>query len=332
MPQGLDPSSVNAPQGDPTLGDYLFGQKRFQATAPSINQQQTTTGFDKAAFYNDLGTSAQRSADIYGQQQGLAGALAARAAGQGPSLAEMQMNQSLAQNQKAAAGALAGVRGLNPAMAQRLLLNQQAALSGQAANQGAMLRAQEQLAAQQALGAQLSSMRGAEGQMYGQAGQLGLGQSKLGVETEEARKNRELEIAKANQAAEENRQRTQIAANQAYAADNGMIGDIGSGVIEAGKAAAKFFADGGKVNEEHLTKLDNTKNDVIPAMLSEGEVVIPRSIMHSKDPVKAAGKFVQALMAKKSPVAAKHAALGGVAKFKHAKELGKRAAELKKSK
>lgn len=339
MAQGLDPSSVSAPLEEPTVGDYLFGQKRFQATAPSINQPQTTTQFGRAGFYGDLGSAQQQGQQIYGQQQDLAGALAARARGEGTSIAEMQLQNTLAQNQRAAAGQLAGVRGLNPAMAQRLLLNQQASLAGQAAGQGAMLRAQEQLAAQQALGQQLASMRGAAGQMYGQAGQLGLGQEKLGVETEEARKQRELAIAEANQRSEQIRQQTQIAANKAYSEDNGLMGDIGSGLIEGGKAVAsvmkgggggsggydgglmpnhlKPLAHGGK-SEGHLAKMDNVKNDTIPAMLSPGEMVIPRSIMHSANPPKAAAKFVKAIMEKKSPVQAKHVALGGALKAKAA--------------
>lgn len=45
--------------------------------------------------------------------------------------------------------------------------------------------------------------------------------------------------------------------------------------------------------------VDTEKNDTVPAMLSPGEVVIPRSVMHSEDPVGNAAKFVQACLAKK---------------------------------
>jgi hypothetical protein len=41
------------------------------------------------------------------------------------------------------------------------------------------------------------------------------------------------------------------------------------------------------------------KNDKIPALLSEGEEVLPRQVMEAKDPVKAAAEFVRAHMAKK---------------------------------
>lgn len=44
---------------------------------------------------------------------------------------------------------------------------------------------------------------------------------------------------------------------------------------------------------------DSLKNDTVPARLSPGEVIIPRSIMNSKDPPKAAAKMVRDIIAKK---------------------------------
>jgi len=60
------------------------------------------------------------------------------------------------------------------------------------------------------------------------------------------------------------------------------------------------FSNGGKVPGEQEVKTDkNTySNDTVPAMLSPGEVVIPVSVMKSKDPVANAAKFVQAILAK----------------------------------
>jgi len=43
---------------------------------------------------------------------------------------------------------------------------------------------------------------------------------------------------------------------------------------------------------------DSYKNDTVPAMLSPGEIVLPRSVTHSDDPVKNAAKFVEAILAK----------------------------------
>lgn len=71
-----------------------------------------------------------------------------------------------------------------------------------------------------------------------------------------------------------------------------------------GGMARKNLTGGGNViassSKEKATKSGNSyDNDKIPAMLSEGEVVIPRSVMQSKDPVRSAGEFVAAVMAKR---------------------------------
>lgn len=44
---------------------------------------------------------------------------------------------------------------------------------------------------------------------------------------------------------------------------------------------------------------DSLSNDKVPAMLSEGEIVIPRSVATSKDPVRASADFVQKVLAKR---------------------------------
>jgi hypothetical protein len=67
-------------------------------------------------------------------------------------------------------------------------------------------------------------------------------------------------------------------------------GSVGSRLKAGGKVPGKPRV-GGAVN--------TLKNDTVPAMLSPGEVVIPRSIMQSKDPAAGAKKFIEALMKKK---------------------------------
>jgi hypothetical protein len=44
---------------------------------------------------------------------------------------------------------------------------------------------------------------------------------------------------------------------------------------------------------------DSLKNDTVPMTLEEGGIVIPRSVMNSKDPAEQARKFVAAVLAKK---------------------------------
>jgi len=62
--------------------------------------------------------------------------------------------------------------------------------------------------------------------------------------------------------------------------------------------------EGGKVHpkkesQKAIKKGDSYDNDKIPAMLSEGEIVLPRSVTQSKDPVRASADFVSKVLAKR---------------------------------
>lgn len=59
-----------------------------------------------------------------------------------------------------------------------------------------------------------------------------------------------------------------------------------------------YASKGMKVPGKASVKGDSLKNDTVPAMLSPGEVVIPRHIMQSKDPINNSAKFVAAILAK----------------------------------
>ena len=75
------------------------------------------------------------------------------------------------------------------------------------------------------------------------------------------------------------------------------------------KAMAEIYhphmlSDGGKVKYDQGAKVvtgkaqvkgDSPKNDKVPAVLSPGEVVLPRSVMNAEDPAKAAADFVRAI-------------------------------------
>lgn len=81
------------------------------------------------------------------------------------------------------------------------------------------------------------------------------------------------------------------------------------GVVESYGRASKM-ATGGSISGEALAqageevpgrasvKGDSLKNDTVKAMLSPGEVVIPRHVMQSEDPASNAAKFVAAVLAK----------------------------------
>lgn len=56
---------------------------------------------------------------------------------------------------------------------------------------------------------------------------------------------------------------------------------------------------GGKVPGKAKISGDSLKNDNVPALLSAGEIVLPRSVTQSSDPVGQAAKFVAAILAQK---------------------------------
>jgi hypothetical protein len=72
-------------------------------------------------------------------------------------------------------------------------------------------------------------------------------------------------------------------------------------------AEAKQVAQGANINQigkqvpgKAPVKGDSLKNDIVPAKLQEGGMVIPKSVMESDDPVKHAIAFVRAHMSKQS--------------------------------
>ncbi len=79
---------------------------------------------------------------------------------------------------------------------------------------------------------------------------------------------------------------------------------------KAATTAAMAASRGGLAHQGGPVKTDDPKkkatkpgnsyaNDKVPAMLSEGEIVIPRSVMQSSDPVSASADFVERIMARR---------------------------------
>ncbi len=74
-----------------------------------------------------------------------------------------------------------------------------------------------------------------------------------------------------------------------------MLAAAHGGVVNGEKLAGKKSVVPGKAS----VKGDNPKNDTVAARLSPGEIVIPRSVVHSDDPAGNAAKFVSAVLARK---------------------------------
>lgn len=189
------------------------------------------------------------------QQQSLAGMLQQQYAGVGPSAAQGLLERGSEEAIKRSAGALASQRGINPALAQRLASQQAAEQTQQAAQQGAILKAQESQAA-------LGGLQNVYGDIGRQAlGQYGTAQQALSA---------------------------QEAANQRT---TGQL--VGGAMQGLGAIAGKFFAEGGVVPGKAEVPGDSYSNDKVPAMLSPGEIVIPRSKANDPDKAK---EFVDKIM------------------------------------
>lgn len=269
------------------------------------NKYQATNPYDSST----LSTALSNNNQVYGQQQTLAQALLAQAQGQGPNPALLQLHQTTDQNAQAAAGLLASQRGLNPALAARMAAEAQTTANQTAGGQAAVLGAQQQLAAQGELGG-----------LYGQMGSQQLQQQQL-------YNNAQANVDKLNSGVSEQNSK------QNTATDNAMMGGMmnGAGAVlghslnspsttstnqqiggtNAGSLTPKTMmaAHGAIVPGQAQVAGDSKKNDTVKAMLSPGEIVIPRS--HAQN-AQAAKEFIDHLMKSKSKKASSEAGFGKV--------------------
>ena len=72
-----------------------------------------------------------------------------------------------------------------------------------------------------------------------------------------------------------------------------------AGVFNSGGNVGGKLKAGGHVPGQAKVKGDSLKNDTVSAKLSPGEIVIPRSVVQSKDPVRGSAQFVAQILAKK---------------------------------
>lgn len=76
-------------------------------------------------------------------------------------------------------------------------------------------------------------------------------------------------------------------------------GGGGKKLMASGGSVGAALKSGGGVPGKAKVSGNSYSNDTVKALLSPGEVVIPRSVMQSGDPINGAAKFVAAVMAKK---------------------------------
>jgi hypothetical protein len=222
------------------------------------------------------------------------------------SFAEALLKQQRDAQMQNANSLAASARGnISPALLQRQVMNQQAQSAQQANQQGAVIRAQEALQ-NRALNDQMAMQ-------YRQMGLQAAGQQ-AGLNTGVAQAN-------ANFQAQNNAANAGIFGSLINAAGSIATGGILSG--GGGKGASgtmgnqagssyggsMYASHGGKVPGKSKISGDDEKNDTVPAMLSPGEIVIPRSASNDEDK---AHEFLHALMNNKKSKGGKVESYGKV--------------------
>lgn len=280
------------------------------------NLQQPYSGQgvqDQLQQYQNF-TNALGAQNGIAHQSGVFNQLQNVANGQGPNPAQAMLNQATGQNVVNQASLMAGQRGssANPGLIARQAAMEGGALQQNAAGQGATLQAQQSLGALNQLGGlagqQVQQQGGAMGNLLN-ANQSGL----------QAQNQNNVNLAGTQAGIAQGQQQAQ----------GGILGGVGRGIAGLGsvigladggavpasssnqQAAMKedtgpsivdhllgmceggYMQSGGKVAGKAAMRGDNPKNDIVPTMLSPGEVVVPRS--HTKTPEMAA-KFAAAVV------------------------------------
>jgi len=305
--------NLTSQQGDP------WSVQAHQQSIDALQQQQKFLQALQAQ-----GGIANQSA-VFQQQQALAGQLQQNALGQGPNPAQAMLANQTGQNVNQQAALMGSQRGTsqNAGLLARQAAQQGAGIQQQGVGQAAALQAQQQLAAQQQLGQQQAQMAGLAGNQVanlGQAQQMGLSgtQGEQGIIQQGVNSFNNANVGAAGG--------QQAAASSNYGQNMKLVG----GVLNGAGAAAGLFSQGGIVNNyanggdvsgpmskygqkmcginmksgghvpgQASVQGDSKKNDTVPAMLSPGEIVIPRHITQGNDAPNKAAAFVAAVLAKK---------------------------------
>ena len=266
-------------------------QGQFDAATGRVN-----TAFDQQqAFVNAMqaqGGLANQS-NVFQQQQQLANQLQQQAMGQGPNPAQAQLAQNTAANVAQQSALMAGQRGgsANAGLMARQAAQQGGAMQQQATGQAATMQANQQLAAQQQLQQQQAMMGGLAGQQVGQM-QQGLGM--MGNTALQGQSNLTQQSGVQASVANADAQRQgQIvggllggAGAALGMAHGGMVPRAQAKTTEASRRDMGFGKvilknDGGMVPGQAPVAGDHPKNDIVPAALSPGELIIPRTVVQA---------------------------------------------------
>lgn len=284
-----------------TQMDRLQGMNTYNAQAPGITQQ---------SFMPQIVGAQQAQGNVYQNQNMLASQLLAQSRGQGPNPAQSMLNQQTGQNAQMQGSLMASQRGANanPALMARQAAMQGANLQQQATGQAATMQAQQQLAAQSGLAG-----------LYQQQAQNALGAEQIQQQALANQNNaiNTGSLGAQNINANASGQNAQRVGNMQSSftdslggifgmmAEGGLVPDLtkmpelipyqnfasedkggkkgekkGGGMMPSfNQGGFASYLAGGHVPGQANVQGDSVKNDVVPALLSPGEIVLPRTVV-----------------------------------------------------
>lgn len=260
--------------------------------------------YDAANQFNQNLVNQKLSNQTRGMNNQLISQLQQQASGQAPSLAESLLNRNAAMNNQNAAAQIANASRMNPALAARLVMQNNNANNFGAAQNAATARIQEQQGAQQTLGNILNAQRQQDLAQAGMGANVGLNQQNInaglfgtlmgGMNSRNA--------ALMDQLAGVQGRRSDLY-NKANAAQTAFEGQLLTAGAQTAAGAMGMAAEGGMVpGYAPGGSVDSYKNDVVPAMLSPKEIILPRSITMAKNAPEKAKKFVEKILKEEKPI------------------------------
>lgn len=275
----------------------------------TFNAQQAN--LSENDFQNQIGGYFGQLQQDRNQNESFIKALQQRMAGNAPSVAQNQLNQTTGQNINRAAAMAASSKGVDPAIAAKMAIDAGANANQEAAGQAATLRANETTQAAGQLGQAIGNSTNANLNAFNTLTNANTAQNKNRIENLAQAQGINAKVEGQN-----------VSGNQGIL--GGMMGGMGS--------AMSMFADGGEVDDLSyaddalksaletkpvpekksggissllpmlamladggLVPGDSPKNDIVPARLSPGEIVLPRSVTQSPDAAEKAKSFVEAI-------------------------------------
>lgn len=310
---GANGTGFSGPQGAPIVNTTNPAQTSaaYTGTQGSLSSQQALLSALQAQ--NGLGNQSQ----VYNQFQGIAN-------GKGPNPAQAMLNQSTGQNVANQGALMAGQRGASSNVG---LIAKQAAQQGSAIQQNAAGQAAT-LQANQSLNALNSAGNMANTQAANQIGatttntQANLAEQQALMNAQNAYNQNQVSMQNNINSSNAGLAQTNMGGQQSFLGGVGNAAGGATGLFASGGAVqgtsgprsmiAKHLSSGGVMDyrqggdvmaanpaQKATVSGNSYSNDKIPALLSEKEIVIPRSVLQSKDPIGGSARFVSAVLAKK---------------------------------